>query len=437
MSAPSSGHHRPRGRLILLGLVVVAASVGGFFWWRTQQIHLPAHQVNDLDPEVRDAILSAQADLKKNRDSASSWAKVGMVLFAHEFNAESLFYFRKAEELDPAEPRWPYFQGLVLFLEDRPACIEPLQRAVERAGRDIIPRLRLAEVLLEFDRLDEAEAMYRQVVQYEMPKENPRAILGLGLTAYRRGDLAKSIDFLKRVTEEPTTRRTSRNTLAEIYLRQGKTQEAEVLRSRGLEVKAEVPWPDRWLAEVEQLQTGVTLRVARAERIYNQGLVDNAIQLLTQVLKDHPASEEGLLTLGRIMVNQGAPDHAEGLLREVLKIAPKTVDAHFQLGLVRVLQQDFAAAELSFRRTVELQPNHARAHFNIGQCRLRDQDDEGALASFQTSLRYSPDLVQVHLATAELLAKKGRKAEALTHAKNAVQLAPNNKLATDLLDRLK
>src|SRR5207244_3018451 len=120
--------------------------------------------------------------------SASAWGHLGKVLAAHEFIVEGDICFRQAEQLDPSQPRWPYYQAITLSLGNPEAAIPKLQRTVELCDCEPDrPRLRLAELLVGQGRLDDAADQLRRLLQKNA--NHPRAHLGLARLASLRGDL--------------------------------------------------------------------------------------------------------------------------------------------------------------------------------------------------------------------------------------------------------
>src|SRR5436309_1590143 len=154
-------------------LLVQLLAVAGWYIFRPAPAKPPAVDLSHAEPEVASAVQSALSGVDSEPRSAAAWGKLGMVLRAHDFEAESVQALREAERLDPVDPRWPYLQGLTLILakpDDGLAC---LRRAAERSPADRPqPRLRLAEFLLEQGRVDEAEAAVRSVGE-----SDPRAAL--------------------------------------------------------------------------------------------------------------------------------------------------------------------------------------------------------------------------------------------------------------------
>ena len=159
-------------RTTVIGLLLALLAAGGILavWqWRQPAIPtLPDVDLADADPAVKSLIASAQAAVRRAPRSADAWGRLGMVLAAHSFYPESVVCFASAQRFDPEEPRWPYFQGVVLTLDDPDAAIAQLRRgeALCANGSDA-PRLRLAEVLLGQSQAGEAEGRLREVQDRE------------------------------------------------------------------------------------------------------------------------------------------------------------------------------------------------------------------------------------------------------------------------------
>jgi tetratricopeptide (TPR) repeat protein len=417
------------GAALVLGVVAV-----GYGLFRPRPPQPPAVALADLDPDVADAVRAAREEVEARPLSAPAWGKLGMVLFAHNLYRDALVCLARAEELDPAEARWPYFQGLIRLRSDSDQGVACLERAVRQAGRDYAPRLRLAEALLALDRLDEAERHYRVLAESEGP--NPRIDLGLGLVAYRTGNLVQSIPHLTAAADSPFAAKAARSALAEVHARLGNAEAAEAQRRQEAERPADVPWPDPLLAEAERLQTGTQFRLGRADTLLARGQVDEAVEVLSQLVAAHPEVDEAHVKLGAAYIRLKRLDAAEAELREALRLRPDLPEAHFLLGGVVSMRRGPAEAEACYRKAVELKPSHALAHYNLGRCRLEQDDKAGALEGYRAALRCRPDLVEVHVAAAELESDQGRHAEARAHLEDALRLAPGHEKAKQLLANL-
>jgi tetratricopeptide (TPR) repeat protein len=420
--------------LLAAGATLAAAAAAAVYLWRRPSPP-PVIEVAGLDPEAAAAIEAARADVVAHPRSGAAWGRLGMVLFANDLQAESLACLGQAEDLEPREVRWPYYRGLILLHREPEAALAPLRRATALAGREIAPRLRLAEALLAQDRLDEAKAEFGAVLREQA--DNPRALLGLGQIAYRQGKLQESVPDLRRAADSPLAEKAAHATLAEVCQRLGDGVATESERGRVADLPADPPWPDPLLREVEQLRTGLAARLDQADALAGQGQVAEAAGLLRGALHDHPESDRAHLDLGRALIRLNDVDGAEDELRAALRLNPESINAHFLLGGVRVLKKDDAEAESCFRTVIRLKPTHALAHYNLGLCRLRRKDPAGAAEAFRTALRCRPNMTDAHVALAEVLLEQGQTAEARGHLEDALRLAPDHEKARQLLAKAK
>src|SRR5687768_16487634 len=107
---------------------------------------IPEIALANMDPVVAQQISNAVAEVRHAPDSGAAWGRLGLILKAAGMDSKAQESFVRAEKLEPTNPRWPYFQDNV----------DSLQRAAVLTNADFV-RLRLAELLAEAGRWDEAE----------------------------------------------------------------------------------------------------------------------------------------------------------------------------------------------------------------------------------------------------------------------------------------
>jgi tetratricopeptide (TPR) repeat protein len=337
----------------------------------------------------------------RERSSAAAWGRLGKVLLAHGFNAAANRCFQQAESLDPAEPAWPYLQGLNLAVNDPEASIRCLERAVPRfpAGSADGPRLLLAEVLLEQGRLDQARPLLEDVHNAE--PGNLRARLGLGRLALLRQDWRAGLEHLEACRDDVHARKRACALRAEAWDQLGEAERARAVRRLWAELPEDEPWPDPLHEDVLKLKRGLRARFEAVDHLFQAGRAEDAIPLLRQTLDRYPQSDEAWMRLGDLCSQTGQPDRAEACYREALRIAPDMADAWFRLGGVQALTHS-PEAEASFRQALRLKPDHARAHFGLGQCLRERGDRDGAAAEFRAALRCRPDFERARTGLQEL-----------------------------------
>jgi protein O-GlcNAc transferase len=375
----------------IVGLALVVGLGGGAGYWYFGRPEVPRPPEVDLtgaDPEIAEAVTAAREAVLSEPDSGAAWGRLGMVLRAHEYGREANACFAVAERLDPDNPRWPYLRAVMLLLTDPEVGLEPLRRAVAKAGETTTePRLRLAEVLLERRRLAEAEEHFRHLL--DRHPGHPRALLGMGRLAYARGDLKESAEYLQRARQSPFVRKAASQLLAKVYYRLG-DQEA----LRGLGDVATLPddpsWPVPFIEEVVQLQVGKQADLERAGALLDLGVGAEAVAVLERTAARHPEDADVWVALGRARIRVGRFAEGERALRTAVRLDPDSVDGWFLLGAALNGQGHKEGLAECFRKVIALKPDHALAHYNLGQCLKEQGDRAGAREAFRAALRARP-----------------------------------------------
>jgi tetratricopeptide (TPR) repeat protein len=431
----------------LLGGVLLAAGIAWIIWHQILSspapkaempiLSPPALELAGIDPAVTRAIGRARAAVNQSPRSVQAWGLLGKTLLAHDFHIPAGICLAQAERLGPTDAHWPYLQGMALVLADPPdpdAAIHKFQRAVELGGDtpDAL-RLRLGEVLLGQDRLEEAEQQFQRIVQLD--SANARANLGLARVALRRGDPEQSLGHLQPALGDSRVKKACRLLLAEVQQRLGKGPSAEALREVA-QLPEDPGWPDPFWEEATRLKTGMKAQLYRAESWLRNGRIPDAIRLLQQTVRDYPDSYYAWLMFGRALTRQRNLKVAEQALNTALKLAPDSAETQFYLGVALFLQKDYRAAEALFRNAVKIKPDFAMAHYNFGCCLRQQGDRAGALEAFRVALQCKADYADAHSGLSDLLVKNGQYAEALVHARLALQSNPADATARKLVQRL-
>jgi tetratricopeptide (TPR) repeat protein len=439
----------------MIAVALTAALAAGAWWWRAARgaggaSAPPEVALAGADPELAAAVEATRGRVLRKPRSAGAWGALGELLLANSFPAGTAdACLARAEELDAAEPRWPYLRGWGLLPRDRDAAIAAFRRAVERTDRapraDTSPYLLLAEVYAERDDRAQVEALCGRALERE--PDNARAHFVLGMSALAHDDLDTCIPHLLRAADSPAVRQAACTQLAAAYQRQGDATRAAEFARRAQQAPHSTPWPDAYVDDVQSLTFGRETRRHHAQELATQGRLAESVDAFRRLTADDPADERAHVKLGMVLLKMGQPADAERALRTAVGLVPRSADLYYELGLALYQQGErlsgaaaaakFRAAVDAARRAIELMPDHAAAHLSLGLSLKQLGRRAEAIASFRTALRCRPEDPEIHLALGEALADDGQRGEALLRLQRACDLAPDDPRPREALQRIR
>jgi tetratricopeptide (TPR) repeat protein len=411
--------------------ILVLAIVGVMLWRRQAGPQPPTVSQEDLEPAVWTAIEKSRDDVYHSPHSATAWGHLGMVLLAHKFPEEARLCFARAEQLVPGEPRWPYYQGMILVLTDNSAAIAKFQRTAQLGGDRC--RVRLAEALMEEGLVSEASRQFELLL--EENASHPLAHLGLARLAYDRNDWEECFPHVRQAASSPYSRKAAHALLAAVYERQGNTQAAEAELKILSQLPSDSVWPDPLSEELVQLRVDRRARFKKATQLLDENRLPEAEVALQSLVDEFPDMDMGWRTLGYAQYLAGNLVGAEQSLKTACRLNPNSVEAQYYLGCVALARKKYEIAKLFLLRAIELKPDYAQAHYQLALCYSGQEERPQAIEELRTALRCRPYLAEAHRDLGQLLAMTGQIQEAREHLRRAVDLAPTDVKAKQLLEK--
>ncbi len=209
-------------------------------------------------------------------------------------------------------------------------------------------------------------------------------------------------------TLEPDRAAPARLLLADVYIYQGRTDDA---------IKA--------LAPLSQAGRGDPVATALQGRaLLIAGRLDEAASLLQEGLKTHPADRELVLAAADVARVQGNADEALRWFSQVTLAHPKSHEAWFGVGRIQVDKEDVRQAKTALDEALRLSPNEAGYLGERATLLALSGDLKAARLAFDEALKQQPDDYLAWTGLGILQLKTGEPQQALESFLKATVLEP-------------
>ena len=263
-------------------------------------------------------------------------------------------------------------------------------------------------------RLNEAESLYRQILQAK--PSHPDANHLLGVLALQAGSNQAAIELITKALRK-------------------KPKEAEYHRNLGVALGGLGRLDDA----IRSFRKALRLNPRLAEVHYNigsalqqQGQLEGAVESYGKALAINPEYAQCHNNTGTALMALGRPEEAIACYQKALEITPNYAEAHYNAGfaLGQLGQNDDAI--FHYRQAVTIRPDYKKAHNNLGNVykeRGNTNKNRGllekALESFRRAIAIDPDYAQAYGNLGSALSDLGRMDDAIEALQKAVELDPN------------
>jgi protein O-GlcNAc transferase len=257
-------------------------------------------------------------------------------------------------------------------------------------------------------RLDEAEAIYRNILLAQ--PGNSDALHLLGVIAYQRKQYAEAEEYISRAIESNTNAPEYRNNLGNIYLAQKQFDKAERCYLKALKLNP------RYVDALNNLGN-----VSR-----ESGKDQDAVDFYKKAAKIEPARAEIHNNLGMVLEALGRSAEAIQCYKEAIRLRSDFCDAYSNLGAATKSQGNLQEAIRYCSKALELNAAHSRALLNMGNAYSEMGQIEKGAEYFCKALLSDPGFCEAHLNLGHTLREQGEKEKAAEHFQKAVALKPDS-----------
>src|SRR5215207_11310846 len=219
----------------------------------------------------------------------------------------------------------------------------------------------------------------------------PAALLGRAQVALRGGDVQGAVPYLSRAREAAAGSPDLLYGYALVALRAGFGDEAGEALARAARLK-----PDD--GRIIYLSGVAWLKRRKPD-------LSEAEQAFRRFLKLQPASPQGQLFLGYVLLKQKRGAEARTLLESSVKADASAPEGFYYLGLIAQDEQEDGRAVSILEEVVRRFPSFAHAHVALGVSYMRLKDYERARRELEAAVRLSPDDQKAHFNLALLYAR--------------------------------
>ena len=380
-----------------------------------------------------------------------------MLLQSHSLHEGAKACLMRAQVFAADDFRWPYYLGIVQAESgDLEAAVDGFRRALT-LRRYPAAYVRLGEVLLSLNRLEESRLAFEAAL--DISPAAAAAYYGLGQVRARQNVGREAIRILLKACELAPRTGAPHYALAMAYRDAGdlKSSQKHLMLAKNYE-RPLPPIDDPAFREVERLRADQYWYQSEGMRLASNGRVEEAIEsyetaieldaefvqphvnlvaLLGRLARFEPAEahyrralelnseiEELHNNWGTIQALRDRPQEAAESFRRGLEINPFSADGHFNLG--SMLNQMGRATEAVeyFAQALEYEPNHRLANFQMGRYRVAEGRIDDAIAHLQRTLESEDDKTPGFLyALADAHLRAGSKEVAIKYAKRALVMA--------------
>jgi tetratricopeptide (TPR) repeat protein len=263
---------------------------------------------------------------------------------------------------------------------------------------DVELRFQQAILLKVLGHLPEAARAYEELRALQTSRH--LSSVDRGLQGYRAGhnlagiymelgELSKAEALWRQVVEECPWFAPAWHSLADVLLRQGKTDEAlhcaETLKS-----------DPKLVHEACRLRSNV---------LVSRGDLQTARDELNRALEEHPGDLELLEERCRLLFEHFPAAEAEPVFQDLLQHDPQNAAGHHNLGTIHYKLGRFDEAATAYRRSIEFRPRSAATHVHLGYALREAGKINEAMAAWKQAIDIQPGEA---LATAALLQQARR-----------------------------
>ncbi len=374
---------------------------------------LPQVDLSVLDPRLSEPLSRQLAALRESPEQATPNGQAGMLLHAfRQFELAAAFY-QRAQVLEPAAVRWPYYLGVVYASQGRyDEAVASFNSVLLMDPTNLPAEKRLARALLDQGQLQESLRAYDALLVFQPADPEIRA--GIGKVHAALGNTEEAVAHLARAVEIVPNYGEAQYALALAYRDLGDEKKAAEHLRRYEEDKLGGPInADPLMAAVNNLNRGPVEYLKASIEAEKAGRIREAIEHNLQALRLDPNLHQAHVNLIVLYGLAGESDSARRHYQQALALNPNSVALHYNYGRLCYDEGNYGEARASFQRALDLNPEDAFANNNMGETNEQLGRRDDAIRYYRRAVANRPDYAHAHFNLGRTLMQRGQLADAV------------------------
>lgn len=290
-------------------------------------------------------------------------------------------------------------------------------------------------------RLQEAAAIYQQVLQVQ--PDSADALHLLGLVAHKAGQPETALDLISKAIEIAPNTPLYYSNVGPVLIDLGLQDQAMACYRKAIELQSDhvealnnighlLQLQGHFDEAAEQYKAALAIRPDFADAHYNLGNVyramkrsEDALACYRTALQYKVMFPDAHNNLGTVLKDLGRYDEARAHLLQALAIQPDYVEAYCNLGVLESEIGQLEAALTYQRQAIALKPDYPEAYYNLG-CVLADMGRRNeAIECYQKAVELAPDSYKAYNNMAVMYRESGELEKAITCGEKALAIKPD------------
>ncbi len=256
-------------------------------------------------------------------------------------------------------------------------------------------------------RLDEAETLYKQILQ--VVPSHPIVLHYLGVIAYQSGRNEAAVDFIKQALVIQPDNPEAHQNLGSALKAQGKLEEAIQSYRKALDINP-----------------GLIAAYFNLGNAYKDlKRFDDSISSFQAALSINPDNGDAHTNLGNVYKDKGMLEDALKSYNRSLEINPDFAEGHYNRASILHGQHKYEEAVEAFKSAIEFKPNYAEAYCNLGSTYEEMEKPDAALECYEKALSIDPQFAAAHSNLGVIYKNQWRLEEAEECYRKALQINPD------------